>query len=370
MKMVWLELRPYAGGEFKPVDEFTRNILASLYSFTIPYKFLVVYDDFEGGEGRRIRFFIQVREGVDRTLKESFMLKKVLVEQRDPPKRVYSHHTRIRMQSYYAYPIYPLMSELKENPVDTIVSSMIGREYCAYEVTAVGSRIARANILRRMEKKAYKRTKYTTLTGRVRKGEEGPVYTPMERHMLDAMREKASQETCLCDVAVRGMSGDDVRSIAQTFPRSGLNNLVPSLVRREENVVGPAKKPGMTWVRKYLAHFLAFAASALMVYVMTSLNLLFSLEMFSFVACVSAASTPFMFSAFYDRKVLKNDVCLNAKELSMIVNLPSRVSELPLNFAPFPVGRIEVPSVGKEEVQLPSTAGDSGLEKEGEAVNG
>lgn len=366
MNMVWLELRPYMGAEFKPADEFTRNILASLYSFTIPYRFLVVYDDVEGGEGRRLRFFIQVREGVDKTLKEAFMLKKVLVEERDPPKRVYSFFTRVRMQEYYAYPIYPIMGELRENPVDTIVSSMIGREYCAYEVTAVGSRIARANILRHMEKKVYKRTRYTTLTGRVKKGDEGPVYTPMERHLLDAMREKAAQETCLCDVIVRGMSRDDVRSISQTFPRSGLNNLVPSLIRRKENTVDVLKKPRMSWMKKYLAHFLAFTASALMAYAMIVFNLFLSAGMMSFALCISMLTIPFVFSTFYDRKILKNDVCLNTKELAMIVNLPSRISELPLNFAPFPVGRIEVPSMGKEEeeIQLPSTSDESGLESE------
>ncbi|MEM3361526.1 MAG: hypothetical protein QXO47_10605 [Thermoproteota archaeon] len=358
VERVWIELRPYIDADIKPLDEVIRNLLVSFYNFSFPIKFLIMYD---GDEVKRLRFFINVPAHFAQTVKETMVLKRVLAVENVPPKRVYNVYARLKLLNYYAYPILPLTYEPKENYVDMISAAMVGRGNSVCEIDFVGSLTARANVLNFLSKKYFK--KATGVKQLVTKGSGKDssvmVFTPLERTLHDAMKEKAIQEVYICRIVVRGENRGDVVAISSSFPRGGMNDLRPAYVRVKPNVLDDVVKPKLSYMKKYLVYAAGVAAAAL-----TCFGLTFVIPFYPvsplFTLYVVAAVLPPSISYAYVKKIIGHDVCLNIKELSLIVSLPTRKENLPMEFAAQAPRRVELPAVPsaetKESQSVPSEA--------------
>ena len=349
VERTWIELQPYLEAEVKPLDELVRNVLASLYNYRFPVKYLIMYD---GEDVKRLRFFINVPKHFRQNIVEAFSLKNVLAVEREPPKRVYSAYARLKLLHYYAYPILPLTYEPKENYVDLIASSMVGRGNIVCEIDFVGSLLARANVASFLNKKYFKKAtgvKQVVSKGKP-KGGEVFVFTPLERTLHDAIKEKAIQELFVCRIIVRGENVEDVKAVVAAFPRSGMNDVRAAYVRRKPNTVDGVVKPRLSYGLKYMIYAAAAAVSATACAILYLGNLapLFPLST-SIIFYILAAALPISIAYAFVKKVIGHDICLNTKELSMIVSIPTRKENLPIEFAPQPPRRIELPHSGQKE---------------------
>jgi len=166
---------------------------------------------------------------------------------------MYRAYARLKLLNYYAYPILPLTYEPKENYVDMIVASMVERGNCVCEIDFVGSLTARANVLNFLSKKYFKKS--TGVKQLFTKGSSKDasvlVFTPLERTLHDAMKEKAVQEVYVCRVMVRGMDADDVRAVVSSFPRGGMNDFRAAYVRVKANSLDDVVKPKLSYMKKY-----------------------------------------------------------------------------------------------------------------------
>jgi len=343
---VWLELRPYFEADIKPLDELIRNLLASLYNYSFPIKFLIMYD---GDDVKRLRFFINVPEHLANNVKEALSLKRVLVVESVPPKRVYGAYARLKLLEYYAYPILPLTYEPKESYVDLIAASMVGRGNSVCEIDFIGSLTARANVLGYLSKKYFKKSTGVKqlFTKSSSKDSSVLVFTPLERTLHDAMKEKAIQEVFVCRMMVRGESVEDVRAIASSFPRGGMNDIRPAFVRRKPNSLDGIVKPKLSYLKKYMVYALGFAVAALSCFALYLFVPPYPVSPIIAVYAAVAVLPPAIAYA-YVKKIIGHDICLNVKELSLIVSLPTRKENLPMEFASQPPRRIELPVAGEE----------------------
>jgi len=349
VERTWIELQPYLEAEVKPLDELVRNVLASLYSYRLPVKYLIMYD---GEEVKRLRFFINVPKHFRQNIVEAFSLKGVLAVEREPPRRVYGSYARLKLLHYYAYPILPLTYEPKENYVDLIASSMVGRGNVVCEIDFVGSLLARANVASFLNKKYFRKAtgvKQVIAKGKPKSGEVF-VFTPLERTLHDAIKEKAVQELFVCRIIVRGENVEDVKAVVAAFPRSGMNDVRAAYIRRKSNTIDDVVKPRLSYGLKYTVYAVAAAVSAAACAVLYVSNLmpLFPLSP-SIISYIVAAALPTSLAYALVKKVVGHDICLNPKELSMIVSIPTRKENLPIEFAPQPPRRIELPHSGQGE---------------------
>ncbi|MGB9622255.1 MAG: hypothetical protein ACPL07_00275 [Candidatus Bathyarchaeia archaeon] len=347
VERVWLEFKPYFEADIRPLDEVVRNVLVSFYNYSYPVKFLIMYD---GGEGevKRIRFFMNVPKHFAKTVVEAFSLKKVLVIENAPPKRMYRAYARLKLLNYYAYPILPLTYEPKENYVDMIVASMVGRGNCVCEIDFVGSLTARANVLNFLSKKYFKKS--TGVKQLFTKGSSKDasvlVFTPLERTLHDAMKEKAVQEVYVCRVMVRGMDADDVRAVVSSFPRGGMNDFRAAYVRVKANSLDDVVKPKLSYMKKYAVYIAGFASAAALCLLLLPVTPVYPPSP-AIAVYAAAASLPPSIAYALVKKLIGHDICLNVKELSLIVSLPTRKENLPIEFAPQPPRRIELPAAGE-----------------------
>lgn len=349
VERVWIELKPYIEADIKPLDEVVRNLLVSFYNFSFPIKYLIIYD---GDEVKRLRFFINVPKHFAQTVKEVMALKRVLAIESSPPKRMYNFYARLKLLNYYAYPILPLTYEPKENYVDMIAAAMVGRGNIVCEIDFTGSLVARANVLSFLSKKYFK--KATGVKQLVTKGsgkDSGVmVFTPLERTLHDAMKEKAIQEVYVCRIMVRGESREDVMAVASSFPRGGMNDFRAAFVRRKPNFLDGVVKPKLSYFKKYMI-YAAGIASAITLCLILSFTVPFYPPSPAIILYAVAIGLPPSSAYAYVKKIIGHDVCLNVKELSLIVSLPTRKENLPIEFAAQTPRRVELPATSSENVR-------------------
>ncbi len=373
VKMPWLEVRPLQTAKVEA--QALINQLNALHASGESFRFLIKYGESPTVEGRKtLQFFFEVNETLKPFVRNflSSVIDAEIVEI-EPPKKAFQYQISLELAQNPALPIAPSATtpESKDNPVDTIAQAMI-RDECFLEVTAKRDDRAKFEIERYLLKKTVKGESFHQsfaevflgILGALASGQsttrhrenysQRKTLSPSLQALSDEARKKATSNLFLVSIRIYSNTPEDLKVIADSLPNYGLNSFKASKPKqnkkkmmRDEPHIGEIIEPSKPLVRPLLNHLwkiapLAMVALSFWLGLFNPIHFLSSEPTFTdYSTLLLAASTSFVLGVAFRNHY---PIILSSKELGLLVNLPSQLKKIPVQFGGTPSTRVGIAS--------------------------
>lgn len=364
--MPWLEVRPLQTAKVE--TQALLNQINALHASGEPFRFLIWYGESPTVEGRKVlRFFFEVSETV-KPFVNNFLSSVIDAEvvELTPPKKAFQYRMNLELAQNPALPIAPTTTtDAKDNPLDTVAQAMV-KDECLLEVTAKRDDQARFEIERYLLKRTVKGEPLhqsllevllgilgTLSGGQSTRHKENysqrKTLSPSLQAMSDEARKKATSNLFLTNIRMFGSSPEDLKVIADALPNYGLNRFKISKPRQNkkgESYPGEMIKPTKPRTKQVLNHLwkiapLPIVALSLWLGLFNPLHFLSEPTITDYSTLALTASVSFALGVAFRKH---HPIILSSKELALLVNLPSQLRKIPVQFGGIPPARAGIAS--------------------------